>query len=282
MRLSTDDNLMAGLLAPASKPRSKTNGLSPQAKAEGQRIEGLKALHHWGHLRACDVAQQLWPRARFGEQMAQRLLRRLEQRGEVAVRLNALGTRSFVLTRRGAAALDAMNLAARHGLDLCSVGGATFIHRALGTAFGIAKQGPALDAYGEHAIAQGMAPMRRDALVKRFKKLPDLLLVQGNRVTWVEVEASAKPMNELQACLGIASGIGQPLLPGSPLTLAGLTFVFDASQGHAARIARAARQRWGDRSPTERRALGSRVTLAHVDLGPFVRWRGMHEGALDL
>lgn len=127
-----------------------------------------------------------------------------------------------------------------------------------------------------------MAPVRRDALVKRFKKLPDLLLVQGNRVTWVEVEASAKPMNELQACLGIASGIGQPLLPGTPLTLSGLTFVFDASQGHAARIARAARQRWGDRSPTERRALGSRVTLAHVDLGPFIRWRGMREGTLDL
>jgi len=275
--------LMAGLLTQPAKLSKRAKAPSPRAKAEAQRIEALKALRHWGHLRSGDVARLLWPQYPFGEQMAQRLLRRLdEERGEVASRLNALGTRSYVLTRRGVAALDVLNLAAHHGLELCSVGGATFIHRALGTAFGITKLAQGFESYGEHAIAQGMAPARRDELVKRYKKLPDLLLVQGIHVTWVEVEASAKPLRELQACLRIASAVGQPLLPGSQLRLSALVFAFDASQGHGQRIVRAARQAWSDKSCAERGELAARVSLAHAALGPFVRWTGMDERPLVL
>ncbi len=283
MRISSQDDLMTRLLVPASKPRSQPKNPSPRAKAEASRLEALKALRHWGHLRACDLSRILWPHTRYGEQMAQRLLRRMEQdKGDVVARTNAFGTRSFVLTRKGAAALDALNLDAHHGLELCSVGGATFIHRTLGTAFGIAKQAQGFDAYGEHAIAQGLAPARRDALVKRFKKLPDLLLVRGDQVTWVEVEASAKPLRELQACVHIASAVGHPLVPGSSMTLVGLAFAFDASQGHSQRIVRAARQQWSDKSAAERRALSGRVSLAHLELRPFVRWEGVREHALAL
>lgn len=282
MRISPQDDLMNRLLAPASRPRIAPASLSPKAKAEVARVEALKALRHWGHLRANDIARLLWPHHRYGEQMGQRLLRRLEDRGEIAARLNALGTRSYVLTRRGAAALDALNLDTRHGLELCSVGGATFVHRALGTAFGLAKQAQGFHAYGEHAIAGGLAPASRDALIKRFKKLPDLLLERGGQVIWCEVEASAKPLREIQACTRITSAVGHPLLPGSGLTLTGLTFVFDASQGHGQRIVRAARQQWSDRPVAERRVLAERVTLAHLELGPFIRWKGMREQPLAL
>lgn len=282
MRISPQDDLMNRLLAPASRPRIAPVCPSPKAKAEAARVEALKALRHWGHLRAGDIARLLWPHHRYGEQMGQRLLRRLEDGGEVVARLNAIGTRSYVLTRRGAAALDALNLDTRHGLELCSVGGATFIHRALGTAFGLAKQAQGFDAYGEHAIAGGFAPVSRDALAKRFKKLPDLLLVRGDRVTWAEVEASAKPFRELQACTRIASAVGQPIVPGSSLTLGGLMFAFDASQGHGQRIVRAARQQWNDKTTAERRVLAERVILAHLELGPFVRWKSMREQPLVL
>ena len=283
MRLAHDTDLLQGLLNPNRAPRSRPNGLSAKAKAEAHRVAALKALAHWGHLRCGDLARLLWPRAKYAEQMAARLMRRLEnERAEVASRLNAIGTRTFVLTRRGAAALDLLGVSAHHGMELCSVAGATFIHRAIGTSHGIAKAQQGFEAFGEHAIAQGAAPASREALVKRFRKLPDLLLVRGDKVTWVEVEASAKPMRDLQACVHIASAVGQPLVPGSSLTLAGLTFAFDQSQGHAQRIARAARQLWSERSKGEREVMARRITLAHVDLGPLVRWQGLRESALTL
>ena len=210
-------------------------------------------------------------------------MRRLEsERAEVASRLNSIGTRTFVLTRRGAAALDLLGVSAHHGMELCSVAGATFIHRAIGTAHGITKAEQGFEAFGEHAIAQGAAPASREALVKRFRKLPDLLLVRGDKVTWVEVEASAKPMRDLQACVHIASAVGQPLVQGSSLTLAGLTFAFDQSQGHAQRIVRAARHLWSERSKGEREAMARRITLAHIDLGPLLRWQGQRESVLVL
>jgi len=283
MRLSHDNNLLQQLLAPMQRTRERPKGTSPKAKAAAYRVEALKALRHWGHLRCGDLAALLWPRARYGEQMAQRLMHRLEsERGEVASRLNAIGTRSYVLTRRGAAALDVLNIAARHGLELCSVAGATFIHRAVGTAFGIAAAAHGFDVYGEHAIAQGIAPVSRDALATRFKKLPDLLLVRGDKATWVEVEASAKPMQELQACVRMASFVGQPLVSGSSLMLGALSFVFDATQGHAQRIARAARLQWSDVPKAQRDVLARRITLVHAELGPMLRWHGMRESALVL
>lgn len=283
MRFAHDTDLLQGLLTPNRSPRFRPKALSAKARAEAHRIAALKALAHWGHLRCGELARMLWPQAKCSEQMAARLMRRLEsERAEVASRLNAIGTRSYVLTRRGAAALDLVGVSAHHGMELSSVAGATCIHRLIGTAYGIAKAEQGFETFGEHAIAQGGAPAARQALAKRFLKLPDLLLVRGDKVTWVEVEASAKPMRDLQACVRIATAVGQPLLPGSPLTLAGVVFVFDQSQGHAQRIARAARQLWSERSKSERETLARRITLAHVDVGPLVRWQGFRETPLGL
>lgn len=283
MHLAHDTDLLQGLLNPSRSPRLRPKAPSAKAKAEANRIAALKALSHWGHLRCSELARMLWPRAKCAEQMSARLMRRLEsERAEVASRVNAIGTRSFVLTRRGAAALDLIGVPAHHGMELSSVAGATCIHRLIGTAYGIAKAQHGFEVFGEHAIAQGVAPASREALAKRFLKLPDLLLVRGDKVTWVEVEASAKPMRDLQACVRIASAVGQPLVAGSALTLAGVVFVFDQSQGHAQRIARAARQLWSERSKGEREALARRITLAHIDVGPLVRWRGFRETPLGL
>lgn len=283
MKFSPDSPVLTGLLIPTQRAPLTTIALSPKAKAEAHRIAALKALRHWGHLRCIDLARIVWPNAKYAEQLAQRLMLRLDQeRGEVISRLNALGTRSYVLTRRGAAALDAMGFAAHHGMELSSVGGATFIHRTLGTAMGILKAHQGFEAYGEHAIAQGMAPAKRDALVKRYKKLPDMLLVRGGKGVWIEVEASAKPLAELQACARIASAVGQPLTPGSPIMLAGLAFAFDTSQGHAQRIARAAREEWRELPPAIRHKLSAHVTLMHLELGPSLRWKGMQESSLPV
>lgn len=280
MRMSPDLNVLGGLLAPA-RPRAHVKAPSPRARAEAARVAALMALRAWGHLRCSEVARLVFPEARYREQMAQRLMRRLERvTGEAAGRLNAVGTQSYVLTRVGAAALEAMGHDAHHGLELSSVAGATFLHRCVGVSFGIEKALAGYDVHGEHSIAQGSAPATRDALAAHYRKLPDLLLIRKGVASWVEVEAAAKPTRHLEACLRLASRVGQPLLPGSPIVLGGLTFVFDASQGHAGRIARVAASAWRDLAEHQRVQLRRRVTLAHLDLGPVLRWKGMRESGL--
>lgn len=244
------------------------------------REAALRALSDWGHLRASELGRLLWPQAAYGDQMAQRLVRRLQQTGEVAGRRNALGGLSYVLTRRGAAALDAMGVDAHHGLELSSIAGATFLHRTLGARYGIERQLMGYRAYGEHAIGRDKAPATRAQLAGRFCKLPDLLLVRRGIVTWVEVEAAAKPMRELVACVRIAEHAGKLLIPGSSLIIGGVVFVFDESQGHARRIQRAADEAWNAKATSEKHQLCRRVSLARVELGLPLVWRGLKESPL--
>ena len=70
--------------------------------------------------------------------------------------------------------------------------------------------------------------------------------------------------------------------PELPLHLAGLFIVFDAEQNHAARIAKAARERWQRYSAAEQATLAGRVTLARVSLGLPLVWRGCAEERLSL
>jgi hypothetical protein len=284
MRISLDSLLSGNMLAPATTAKSRPKQPSPTAKAEAHRIAALTALRHWGHLRCSDIARLVWPNARFAEQMSQRLMRHLDvDLGEVLARANSVGATSYVLTRRGAAELDAAGLPTKHGLELSSVAGSTFRHRCLAASFGIAKILEGHEAYGEHAIAQGIAPTTRDFLSERFGKLPDLLIVINRRsVIWVEVESSSKQLEKLQACIRIAGEVGRPITQGSPLLLSGLVFAFDASQGHAQRIARAARCEWRGESNSKRDALAGHVTLAEIDVEQPLRWRGVCERPLKL
>jgi hypothetical protein len=228
-------------------------------------------------MRCSELARDVYPHALHGEQLAQRLMLRLTERGEVVPRRNALGTRSYVLSRGGAATLDAMGWHAKHGLELSSVAGGTFLHRSLATRHGVEQQLRGYTAFGEHAIAQGFGPITREGLVRHFGKLPDLLLVKGNSVTWCEVESAAKPLGELQNCVRIAEFAGGPLIPFHRLRLDRVAFIFDASQGHARRIARAADVQWRTRPRHEREGFVQRIDLVHVEVQPPARWCGMRE-----
>ncbi|WKB55629.1 hypothetical protein [Eleftheria terrae] len=64
--------------------------------------------------------------------------------------------------------------------------------------------------------------------------------------------------------------------------LAGLFVVFDGTQNHAARIAKAAAERWQRYSAADRELLASRATLARVDLRLPLAWRGCSEDRLQL
>ena len=141
-QFDSSDDLLTTLLKPADGRRevARPAVLSSRAKAEIARVAALKALRHWGHMRCSELARVVYPRALHGEQLAQRLVQRLTERGEVVPRRNALGTRSYVLSRGGAAALDAMGWEAHHGLELSSVAGATFIHRSLATRYGVESE----------------------------------------------------------------------------------------------------------------------------------------------
>ncbi|MBV8123490.1 MAG: hypothetical protein JO370_05340, partial [Paucibacter sp.] len=159
-QFDSSDDLLTTLLKPSGDRRETTRpaGLSSRAKAEAARVAALKALRHWGHMRCSELARVVYPHASHGEQLAQRLMQRLTERGEAVPRRNALGTRSYVLSRGGAAALDAMGWDAKHGLELSSVAGGTFLHRSLATRYGVEQELRGFTAYGEHAIAQGFAP----------------------------------------------------------------------------------------------------------------------------
>lgn len=268
MKINIQD--VNGILAHPSPPPAPRK-LSGREVALRNELAVLSVIRDYGHLRTAEIASAVWPGARYRDQLAQRTLRRLLAQGEVLQRVNTLATRSWVLASAGVARLELFGADARHGRDIVGVAGATFIHRTLASAYLIYRAGMAAQTtYGEYAIAHGRAPMSRQGLSKRFGKLPDGLVVRGSVVDWVEVEASAKSLEELKNVLRAAEWVGQPLVPGGPLTIGGLTIVFDRRQDHARRILRAARERWGHLSRQDQEKLCSRVTLAFASVsGPL-------------
>ncbi len=251
---------------------------SPAVRAEQSRRALLTALAQWGHLRCADLARVVWPSARYAEQMCQRHLCRMLKSGEILCRINSVGTRSFVLTRRGAAMADAIGIEARHGLDLSSVSGATFIHRSIATRFGIERQLQGARVFGEHALSSGRCPINRETLARRFGKLPDLLVVERGAVAadWVEVECAAKPKATIQEALQMTRHWGRELTDSDPhLQFGRLVFVCDGRYNHASRIRKAAREFWSGLGPTERMAHASRVSIVTVCLGATARWMSM-------
>ncbi|MCF8157311.1 MAG: hypothetical protein K9K35_15015 [Rhodoferax sp.] len=114
-------------------------------------------------------------------------------------------------------------------------------------------------------------------MVKTLRKLPDGAVWQRKpdgtvAVEWVEQEAAAKAMKELERCLRAAEYVGQALDVDKKYCLAGLVFVFDQELNHARRILLAANSRWGHLSQSERAALERRVTLVAVELRDPLVW----------
>jgi hypothetical protein len=236
MRLSPD--LLTGLLrAPAPKPKQPTS----RERAAMNRRRVLQAVAEHGHLRCADLAAACWPTARFGEQMAQRTVRTLVEAGELKARNNCHGGLSYVLTRPGAAALEVRGIAARHGLDLASVSGPTFTHFCLTSRWALHKRAQGFDTFTEYALVNGQAPVTAQQLLKRYGKLPDAVLIKGERLWLVETESAPKSTQELMRIAALVEHTGRKVLPELPFVLAGLFVVFNAEQNHAGRFA------WGGR-----------------------------------
>jgi hypothetical protein len=128
----------------------------------------------------------------------------------------------------------------------------------------------------------GQAPVNAQQLLKRYGKLPDAVLVRGDRLWLVETESAPKSTQELMRIATLAEHVGRKIHPELSFMLAGLFIVFDAEQNHGARIAKAARERWQRYNNADHALLASRVALARVDLGLPLVWRGCSEERLQL
>lgn len=277
MRLSPD--ALAGLLRP---PPPKPKQPTARERALANRLRVLQAVAEHGHLRCADLAAACWPGARYGEQMAQRTVRGLVESGELLARRNAHGGLSYVLTRPGAGALEVRGIAARHGLDLASVRGSTFTHHALTSRWCIHKRSQGFAAFHEYAVVNGQAPVSAQQLIERYGKLPDAVLVRGERLWLAETESAPKSTQELMRIAALAEHVGRKVRPELPYVLAGVCIVFDGEQNHGARIAKAARERWQRYGAADRAVLAERVTLSRVSLGLPLVWRGCTEERLTL
>lgn len=257
---------------------------STQTVHQRRLADLLVLLARFGHLRAHEVATAMFGPAQCGRQLAQRLLRAAAKSGLVLPRKNALGGLSWVLAERGVAQLELHGYQARHGRDIVGVAGATFIHRTLATQYLLHRARKKASVFGEYGIAHQLAPISREAMSARFHKLADGLVVYGTdrglAVDVVEVEASSKPMAELVNVLGWAEVVGTPLNGAGSPTIARLVVAFDGSQGHAKRLLRAARERWGHCGPAEFQAAMRRVVLASARVGPGQTWQGCEEQTL--
>jgi hypothetical protein len=211
--------------------------------------------------------------------MAQRTVRGLVAAGELMPRRNALGGQSYVLTRPGAAALEVRGVTAHHGLDL-AVSGPAFRHGALTARWCIAKRAQGFQSFTEYALQQGRAPLSRELLFKRLGRHVDAVFIKGDKLYAVETESAPKDTASLMRIAAMAELVGRKLHPDAPFVLAGVFVVFDAEQNHAGRIARAARERWQRYSEADQATLAGRVTLAHVELGLPLVWRGCAEERL--
>ncbi|MBN8479389.1 MAG: hypothetical protein J0L91_10525 [Burkholderiales bacterium] len=276
MRLHPGD--LASLLGPR---RPKVSAASCASIGRQHRIAVLALLARYGHCRTAEVARSIWPHARYGMQLAGRALRRLRDDGLVAARRNAIGTTSFLLTRRGAATLNARAIAARPGCDIVSVSGATFIHRCIECNYAITRELAGGASYGEHAIQGGAFAASARELAQRFGKLPDCLVVEDGRlVDWCEVEAAAKSRAELVKCLQLARWSGHPLIVGSGLRLRYLVLVYESASEHEKRILHAARHAWGFASPEELSRLHHAVRLVSATMTEGLRWVSSFEKSL--
>lgn len=277
MRVSSD--ALAGLLRP---PPPKPKQPTARERAAANRLRVLQAVAEHGHLRCADLAAACWPGARYGEQMAQRTVRGLVERGELMPRRNAHGGLSYVLTRPGAGALEVRGIAARHGLDLASVSGSSFAHFSLTSRWCLHKRAEGFQTFTEYALMNERGPLARELLFKRLGRHVDAVLIKGDKLHAVETESAPKSTQELMRIAALAEHVGRKLRPELPYVLAGVFIVFDAEQNHAARIAKAARERWARYSGAEQATLAGRITLARVSLGLPQVWRGCSEAPLAL
>jgi hypothetical protein len=262
MRPVTRQDVAALLRAPVRRPSS--GEISRRADLAALRLVG-----RYGHCTVADIATSIYPAGRYATQSAQRVVKRLTERKPalLTVRRNALGGRSFVLSRPGAAFLEMHGTLCHHGMDLASVAGPTYRHHAITSRYCQMQELAGATAWTEQAIGQGLAPVSQRQVLELCGKLPDALLEErrpdgstGRFIRAIETESARKGTAFLAKGLNIAKRASDGVnLNG--FTLTGVTFVYDAEQDHAARIERVARSIWGERQWL---AFAPHVALASV------------------
>jgi len=253
----------------------------------------LGALADFGVLKSESIAALCFPAPRYsqGLLMAQRKLKNLAASKLVIPRLDAHGTRSWVLSTAGAALVDAHD-----GCEL-SPGGSTYSHHFLGARYLIFKQVcQGYTCYSEHAFTHNRAPFRASDLLATLGKVPDgiLLLPGGNpRATGasatqqkpqlfaLETEIAIKAEHQISKQLSMLAHLGKQVSRDLPHVFAGLIILFPADlEWHAARLKRAAENRWGQLAAPQ--ALADRVVLARAQVGDGWAFKGVQETKLNL
>lgn len=262
-----------------------------QLSALDNEIGTLLSIGHFGHLRANEISMAVWPDSptESAHKMARRTLKRLLEARDILERPNSLGGSSFVLTKRGAARMNAVGFNFGDGYDIQGVQGPTFWHRTLATAYLLSQQKNGATVMGEYAIGKAKHALGKARLQQKYKKLPDGLTITPGKLlgidadfvaTWVEVESSFKADPELEKMLGQAWRLGQFIDPARRVLLDELVLVYDSRAGHESRLIRAAkrlqsndirrRQNEGEKlvSPEDYRHIWGSVRLIAADISP--------------
>lgn len=250
-------------------------------------LKVLKVLRLFGHLRRQEIAMAVWPKgsAQSAYIMACRTVKRLLDSGEVLSRRNTLGGDSFVLSAKGVSTLRLHGETAQEGYTL-AFDGPQFFHRTLGTSYLLDKARNGHEVFGEFAVIKGMAPVTRDFLRQKFKKVPDGLIVYDSKTMgftdgyrgadWVEVESAYKNYEELEKSLSLLTKNSELNAAGN-LTLNKLVFVFDSRQRHDRPIIRAARQFLKEHPELSGEVLLNEIVLAKCFVEVPFAWRGVVE-----
>jgi hypothetical protein len=270
-----------------SQPQSRRP--SNSAVAEENELSVLKLAHEYGHVRRTEVARAIWPESSTGmsEKMTQRTVRRLLGRSQLSEIANTLGGLSLILAKRGAARLREWGVDARQGCDMSSVTGPQFYHRMLGTCYLIERQVRGHTSFGEHAMATGQAPVSMRELERRFKKVPDGLVLlpeaergyagRGQIADWVEVESSRKPYQELRRILDVAWQSGVFLDDAQTIMLDRVVFVYNERQGHEESITKAVEKYILASRPDSPSVFLSGISLARCKIRTPLVWCGHEE-----
>lgn len=219
--------------------------------------------------------------------MAQRTVRRLTRKNQLVDVPNILEGRSLLLAKNGAARLRAWGIDARRGGDMSSIMGAQFAHRMLGTCYLIHREVQGHNSFGEHAIANGQAPVSRHELERRFHRIPDGLVFSpaSDRgyahscpvVDWIEVESARKSYKELSRILALVWQSGVWLDDSETAMLDRVVFVYDQRQHHEKTISKALERYMLAHPPGDRRLLLSSIAFARCKISTPLVWHGCEE-----
>ena len=278
---------------PVGTPSGSPDG---NITARQNELAVLTRVREFGHLRISELARLVWyesANTASAVESARRTVRRLLHSGHLLERVNALGGRSFVLTKSGALRLQTqLDLQARDGYDIQGVSGGTFYHRTLSTVYLAERAAQGDTVWGEYALAKEWAPYTNEALEARFDKRPDGLIRLGTSelssrgirsaetqfFDVLETESTYKPDAELERVLALALRLDNERFDR-------LVIAFDAAAAHEKRIRRAWARlmaRAKSHSPElDEHTLAQFVELARLHVAPPLRLVRLDRVTLD-